>query len=150
MDAENFNIDHVAVTQSGVFAVETKGRSKPNHGSGKHDAQVIYDGVTLAFPRWVETRPIEQSRRQAKWLARWLSSAAGEAVTVKPVLALPGWFVDRKGRGDVQVISGKEAYALMSAGYTSLSDGLIRRVEHQLEQKCRDVKPSMAQKNRNG
>ena len=138
--AENFNIDHVVVTRKGVFAIETKGRSKPNRGLGKDDAKVIYDGKVLKFPRWAETRPIEQAQRQAQWLARWLSSAVGEQVAVKPVLALPGWFVDRKGRSDVLVISGKEAYALMNAGYTSLPDSFVQRIEHQLEQKCRDVK----------
>lgn len=139
--AENFNIDHVVVARNGVFAVETKGRSKPSRGLGKDDAKVIYDGKVLKFPNCVESKSIEQAQRQAQWLARWLSSAVGEKVAVKPVLALPGWFVDRQGRSDVLVISGREAYALMKAGDGQLADGLLQRIEHQLEQKCRDVKP---------
>jgi hypothetical protein len=32
------NIDHVVIGKNGVFAVETKGRSKPMRGKGNDDA----------------------------------------------------------------------------------------------------------------
>jgi len=109
LPADGFNIDHVAVTPKGVYAVETKGRSKPNMNRGTEDAKVVYYGKTFHFPGWSESSPLEQARYQEIWLARWLISAVGETVAVTPVLALPGWFVDRKGRSDVLVISGREA-----------------------------------------
>ena len=46
LPAEGFNIDHVAVGRNGVFAMETKGRSKPAKGN----VTVVYDGRTLRFP----------------------------------------------------------------------------------------------------
>ncbi|MGA7950998.1 MAG: nuclease-related domain-containing protein [Thiobacillaceae bacterium] len=55
--AEGFNIDHVLVAPNGVFAIETKGRSKPNRNRGKEDAKVMYDGKALNFPTWTESRP---------------------------------------------------------------------------------------------
>ena len=146
LPADGFNIDHIAVTPKGVYAVETKGRSKPNMNRGTEDATVVYDGKTFHFPGWSESSPLEQARSQAIWLARWLTSAVGETVAVTPVLALPGWFVDRKGRSDVLVISGREAPALLKAGRDVLSPSLVRRIEHQLDQRCRDVEPSMAKK----
>ncbi|MDP2056521.1 MAG: hypothetical protein Q8K35_02020 [Thiobacillus sp.] len=85
----------------------------------------------------------------SKWLSKWLTSAVGESVTVKPVLALPGWFVDRKGRGDALVISGREAPSILKAKHEPLSDSLIKRIEHQLEQRCRDVEPSLYKKRDN-
>ncbi len=141
--AEGFNIDHVLVAPNGVFAVETKGRSKPNRNRGTEDAKVTFDGKVLAFPGWTETKPLEQTCAQAKWLSRWLGSAVGEAVPVKPVLALPGWFVDRKGRGNTLVISGREASSLLKVRQELLPDNLIKRIEHQLEQRCRDVEPAL-------
>jgi hypothetical protein len=36
---ENFNIDHVVVGPGGTFAVETKGRAKPDKGRGSVDAR---------------------------------------------------------------------------------------------------------------
>jgi hypothetical protein len=144
--AEGFNIDHVLVAPNGVFAIETKGRSKPNRDRGAEDAKVTVDGKSLSFPGWVETKPLEQACAQARWLSKWLTSAVGEPVTVKPVLALPGWYVDRKGRGDALVISGREASSILKAKQEALPESMIKRIEHQLEQRCRDVEPSMYKK----
>ena len=137
-----FNVDHVVLGKSGVFAVETKGRTKPVKGDAKVNANVKYDGTQLNFPNWVEAEPVEQAKRQANTLQKWLSSSVGEVVEVKPVLAIPGWFVDRVGKGDVDVINGKN-----SAGYfngvksQNLSDKLVSQIAHQLEQISRNVKP---------
>jgi hypothetical protein len=38
MPAERFNIDHVVIARQGVFAVETKGYTKPNREGGTADA----------------------------------------------------------------------------------------------------------------
>lgn len=144
--ADGFNIDHVLLAQNGVFAIETKGRSKPNRDRGQEDARVVYDGKRLNFPEWFETKPLDQASRQAAWLSKWLTSAVGEQVTARAVLALPGWFVERKSRSDVLLISGKEAPSILKARHAVLSDTLMKRIEHQLEQRCRDVEPSMSKK----
>jgi hypothetical protein len=101
MPAERFNIDHVVIARQGVFAVETKGYSKPNREGGSEDATVVYDGKTLALPERSGSWAIEQALRQAKWLAGWLTGATGEPIHVTPAVAMPGWFVDRKGHGEV-------------------------------------------------
>lgn len=139
---EGFNIDHVVVSRRGVFAVETKGYTKPGDQKGKAGATVVFDGRALAFPRWTTREPLEQAERQAQWLAKWASSATGDAVQVLPVVALPGWFVDRKGRGAVRVYSGRELAQLLDAAGTSpLTAEAMQRVAHQVEQRCRDVAP---------
>jgi hypothetical protein len=146
LPAEQFNIDHVVVAAEGVFAVETKGYTKPNHGRGKADATVFYDGETLRFPTWTTNEPLEQAERQAGWLAKWLSSAVGAPVSVLPVLALPGWFVERTGRGRVRVFSGKELAGLLkSRGTQALAAQDVQRIAHQVEQRCRNVAPRYAQ-----
>ena len=71
--ADNFNIDHIVVGESGVYAVETKGRTKPNRKSGQSTWEVNYDGKTLQFPGWSETKPLEQAKMQASWLQEWRS-----------------------------------------------------------------------------
>lgn len=143
LPAEKFNIDHVVIAPQGVFAVETKGHAKPNRRGGVADAKVVFDGKSLAFPDWSSTKPVEQAERQAKWLANLLTSATGESVRVAPVLALPGWYVDRKGRGDVLVYSGKElrGHLLKAPHAQPLNLEQLRRVIHQVEQRCRNVEP---------
>jgi hypothetical protein len=144
MPAERFNIDHVVIARQGVFAVETKGYSKPNRDGGAEDATVVYDGKTLALPDRSGSWAIEQAQRQAKWLAGWLTGATGEAVHVTPVVAMPGWFVDRKGQGPVMVFSGKElrSHLLKVRTAKPLTDAQLQRVVHQVERQCRNVAPS--------
>jgi hypothetical protein len=139
--ADNFNIDHVVVAPGGVFAVETKARPKPITSDGKADAEVIYDGASLRFGNWENREFLEQATRQAKWFAQWVSSAVGEAVVVKPVLALPGWFIKRVARGPVQVISGRDAGYLVRPDDRLLSPALIQRIVHQIDARCRTVEP---------
>jgi hypothetical protein len=140
---ERFNVDHVVVAPQGIFAVETKGYSKPAETAGKAGATVVFDGKALVFPEHSDVKAIEQARRQVKWLADWLARATGEPVHVVPVLALPGWFVDRKGRGDVHVFSGKELRRNLLGLRQAQPVGAeqMQRVAHQLEQRCRTVRP---------
>ena len=42
VQADNFNIDHVVIAENGVFAIETKGRSKPDRGRGSVLAAVFH------------------------------------------------------------------------------------------------------------
>lgn len=137
--ADNFNIDHIVIGGNGVFAIETKGRPKPDRDRGQEDAKVVYDGNMLQFPMWREKEPLEQAKRQAVWLADWLSKAVGEQVPVKPVLALPGWYVDRKAK-DLLIYNGKNPqYLLKISSEAPLGPEMIQRVAHQIEQRCRDV-----------
>lgn len=139
LPAEKFNIDHVVVGPNGVFAIETKGRAKPDQKTG-NSWKVLYDGARLEFPGWMETKPLEQAERQAKWLQTWLSSAVGESVSVRPVLALPGWFIERTGREGMPVINGKNPENIFGKiGQTPLSDKLVKQIVHQLDQRCRNV-----------
>ena len=141
--AEGFNIDHVVVSTKGVLAVETKGRSKRDKKGGSEEATVVYDGGALKFPGWVEKEPIDQAKRQADWLAKWLSSAVGEQIDVQAVLALPGWFIDRKESSPgLLFFNGKNSDLLLKwVQGNELSDVLMKRISHQLEQHCRDVEP---------
>lgn len=136
---EKFNIDHIVVGRSGVFAVETKARSKPVIGDKRAEAEVIYDGNCLMFPKWKETKPIEQAINQAKWLSKYLSDAVGEKIEAKPVVALPGWYVKRTSSHGIPVVNPKAFYSLLKN--SDLSDSMIKRIAYQLNQKCRNVEP---------
>lgn len=133
----NFNIDHVVVGYSGVFAIETKARRKPILKDGRAEAKVIYDGNILKFPDWSERKAIAQAINQAKWLSEYLSKSVGEKISVKPVLALPGWYIERTSPNGILVINPKNISVMLKNKY--LSDSTINRIVHQIDQKCRDV-----------
>lgn len=144
--ADGFNIDHIVIAATGVFAIETKGRAKPDRGRGQEDVRVVYDGQSLQFPTWKETNPIEQAKRQADWLSSWLSKATGDRVVVRPALALPGWFVDRQAK-DMIVFNGKNPRFLATLNTeTPLAAAMIERAVFQVEQKCRDIEPQAYKK----
>jgi hypothetical protein len=145
-DADGFNIDHIVIGSNGVFAIETKGRAKPDRGRGKEDVRVVYDGKSLQFPTWKETEPLEQAKRQAVWLSSWLTKATGDQIVAKPALALPGWYVDRQGK-DLLVYSGKNPRFIATISTeTPLTAAMIERAAYQIEQKCRDVEPQAYKK----
>lgn len=137
---KDFNVDHVVVGPTGVFAVETKGRAKLSKKGDKSAYTVELRDDRLHFPDWTGTEPLEQANRNAEWVRKWLSSAVGEPVTVKPVLVFPGWMVERKGKSEVAVISGKECRRYFpNARSSALSPKLIQQISHQLDARCRDV-----------
>jgi Nuclease-related domain len=140
--ADGFNVDHVVIGPTGVFAVETKARRKLVTGDGRADAQVEYTGQVLRFPSWSDRKTLDQTERQAQWLSRWLSSAVGESVPVRAAVALPGWFVTQTGRGDILVFNGKRPDTVFpKVRGTPMSPEMIQRIAHQVEAKCRDVSP---------
>lgn len=142
VDAGEFNIDHVVVAPQGVFAVETKGYTKPAAMRGPAKARIAYDGTRLVTPTWTSSEPIAQAERQALWLGKWLSSATGDRVSVTPVVALPGWFVDRKGRGAVHVLNHRELERLLDIRTACpLTAPAVQRAVYQLDQRCRNVRP---------
>jgi hypothetical protein len=77
---------------------------------------ITVNTAACANLEWKTKEPLEQAERQAQWLAKWATSAIGDLVTVVPVLALPGWFVQQTGRSPVQVYSGRALSSLLNAG----------------------------------
>lgn len=131
---DDYNIDHVIVAPSGVYAVETKTRRK---GHDKNSHKVRYDGQKLIFPEWEDDHGLEQALRNAKSLSAWLTKAVGEPVRVEPILTLPGWWIDTVGLGKVNVLNPKLIVGLVRDAKSILSPKLIQQISHQIEQRNR-------------
>ena len=62
---------------------------------------------------------------------------------MKPVLVLPGWYVNLTGKGGIWVSNGKNMQTLLSHPEGSpLSPKVVQQITHQLDQRCRNVKPT--------
>lgn len=138
---DDWNIDHVIVASSGVFAIETKAFSRRRSlKKGQKDHEVIYTGESLEFPDRPPTKePIEQARRNARELAKFLKSSTAEDVPVYPITIPIGWFVVSKVSGQQEVLNVKWVRSAILNHPRVLSDAQIQRICHQIEQKCRDV-----------
>jgi hypothetical protein len=137
--AKNFNIDHIAVGPTGVFAIETKGRSRSAKNEN-NNWEIIFNGKSLIFPGWKEQKPIEQSKKQAMWLNQWIKKMTFEEVYVTPVLAFPHWMIKRKASSfDVLIYNGKNSKFLSKRPHV-LSEWQIEIISSQIEKECRNIK----------
>jgi hypothetical protein len=136
-------IDHIIVSPAGVFAVETKTRTKRRMVKNASDYEVVYDGECVRFPDRRDTEMLVQARSQAGQLRSFLSTAVGEDIPVMPILALPGWHVSSKVRvnpDDVHVLNPSYIKSLaVNTRDRKLSTQMMQRIAHQLEWRCRTV-----------
>lgn len=142
--APKFNIDHVIVSQAGVFAVETKAKRKLIKNKDRDKGEVVYDGKTLKFPDAEHSCFLEQAESQARWLSKELGGAIGERVLAQPVLVLPGWFVEKHYNSPPEVMVINPMYNdflrelfLKPDVPPKLSKEQIERVRYQLDKWCR-------------
>jgi hypothetical protein len=143
IQADGFNIDHLAIGKNGVFAIETKGRHKRKRDSkstsatqGK-DYQLCYKDGRLCFPSWTETKPIEQATRQATWVSQWLTKATGQQVFSSPVLVFPGWYVTSQTRPPFPILNHKQLVKTIPAVRTqTLSQQQVDAIVYQVAQRC--------------
>lgn len=147
--ADEFNIDHIVVGRSGIFVVETKARSKPSFHNRRQNATVEYNGKMLNYPDGEDFQIIEQAERQASWLSNWISSAIGEPVAARAIVALPGWFVKRTSADGISVVNPEQFSSLFKhIKPRTLTDEMINCIVHQIEQKCRNMVPDSEEYNR--
>jgi len=103
--AEGFNVDHVVIGPTGVFAIETKTHSKPAKGA----SSVRYDGETISVNGFQPDRdPVVQATAEARWLFDLLERSTGRKIFVQPVVLYPGWFVEpQPANAEVWVLNEK-------------------------------------------
>jgi hypothetical protein len=104
---DGFNIDHVVLSPHGIFAIETKTRSKPIRGP----AEVEFDGEHVLVDGLEPDRnPVVQARANRKWLADLLMETTARWYPVRGVVLFPDWYVrlrDGVRRSDVWVLNQK-------------------------------------------
>jgi hypothetical protein len=138
---DNWNIDHVAVGTRGVFLIETKARRRRSSHNGQPAHEVVFDGDTLRFPNYKDTKPLEQAKRNAAWLSNYLTKKTGEPVRVEPLVVLPGWFVRivEKGNFPVKAMNANYLVRFLQGQNEIIDPAQVRRIISALDEKCRDV-----------
>jgi len=100
---ESFNVDHIVVGPTGVFAIETKTHSKPMKGI----CNVKFDGEKITVNGMTPDRdPIVQAKAEARWVSDLLEQSTGRRFFVQPIVLYPGWYVETtKQNVDVLVLN---------------------------------------------
>lgn len=118
------NIDHVIISTGGVFAIETKGISKPidETCSGSDNATLSVVGDVIELPHGRTKAPTDQAKVHAKWLRNEIQRRFGIVVPMRAVVAIPGWMINGGFDGDCWVINPKRGNSLRAAVTKSLID----------------------------
>lgn len=136
---ENFNIDHVVIHESGVYAIETKTYSKPDRG----EAKILFDGQSVQIPgRKLDRDPVRQARAQAKWLQEQIVETSGKRVPVRPVVVFPGWFVVPTAEAktsDVWVLNPKALPSFIEHSATQLAEADVHLITSNLTRYIRNT-----------
>lgn len=134
-----FNIDHVIVGPAGIFAIETKTRTKPIGGCAK----IVYDGQTIRIGQnQVLEKPLRQAHAQASWLSDFLNDGRSAVFHVRPIVVFPEWYVERTGhhsKDDVWVLNPKAVSHFLRHEPSVLSRPLIEAASHALARHCRSA-----------
>ncbi len=136
---ENFNIDHVIVGPSGVYAVETKTRRKPKEDGKKAGHRVEFDGNFLTFEKLGrDTRAVAQAKANAQALSQWLSGETGERIAVRGIVTIPGWWVDDSTQHPVWVLNPKRIRVFITRpAESALPQKRVNQLVYKLTERCR-------------
>ena len=136
--AKGFNLDHVLVGTSGVYAIETKTISKPPKG----EAVVEYDGDKVTVAGFEPDRdPVQQVKASASWLQELIEESTGKKFKVRPVILYPGWFVQKQPKGvEVWVLNPKAMPAFLKNSNTTMSSEDVYLVSYHLSRYVRTCK----------
>jgi hypothetical protein len=130
-----FNLDHVIVSEHGVFSIETKTYSKPAKG----ECKIIYgdDGISINGYK-PEKRILIQVEAQKKWLEKHIVKLTGIKLTVKPVIVFPGWYVENRSNvNDTWVLEPKALPAYIGNSPKTLTEENVRLISNHLSRYIR-------------
>ncbi len=128
---ESFNLDHVIVSEHGVFSVETKTYSKPAKGGCK----VTYSGDGISINGYKpDKKIIIQVLAQKSWLEKQIATLTGLKVSVKPVVVFPGWYIENQqnNKGEVWVLEPKALPTYIENCPKLISEDNVRLISNHL------------------
>lgn len=128
----DFNLDHVLIGPKGVFAIDTKTRSKPVRGQPVIHVNDL--GVRIGDGK-VRDEALVQAAAQRNWLRAQLNDMTGRDYRVRSVLLYPGWYVEPSAHSltpDLWVLNPKALPTFIGNEPDSLSEADQRLVTYSL------------------
>ncbi len=136
-----WNLDHVVVGPQGVFVIETKARRKPaEKRADQSHYKAVLDGDVLRFSNGDDRKVVTQVLANARWLSDYLRKKTGETVFVEPLIAVPGWWVERSGReSEVKAMNACYLAGYLRSRPAVLKPTQVTRIKTAIEEKCRTL-----------
>lgn len=87
----NFNLDHVIISEKGIFLIETKTYSKSPTGKNF----ISYKNGKLLINGYESlSNPIEQVSSSARYLSEIILKETGIKQNIESMIVFPGWFIE--------------------------------------------------------
>jgi hypothetical protein len=139
LPGEGFNVDHVVIHPSGIYAIETKTFSKPDRG----EAKILFDGESVEIlGKRPERNPVVQARAIAKWLQGLVRSSTGKNFEVRPVVVFPGWFIQPTAEAkhsNVWVLNPKALPSFIENSKPQISESDVHLIKTHLSMYARSA-----------
>lgn len=133
---DSFNVDHVVISNQGIFVIETKTYSKPDKGN----AVIKFDGKrVLVNGTESKTDIITQAKAATAYIKKILKESTGKNFEPFPVVLFPGWFVDGEGnrQGNMWVLEPKAFRKFVEAQQVKLPDEDVALASYHLSRYIR-------------
>ncbi len=132
-----FNLDHVIVSEYGVFSIETKTYSKPKKG----ECKIIVNGEGISINgRAHEAKILIQAMAQKSWLEKQIVKLTGIECSVRPVVLFLGWYIENATRGNsVWVLEPKALPAFLNSLPKILSEEQARLISNHISRYIRST-----------
>jgi hypothetical protein len=138
-----WNIDHIVVTNAGIFMIETKTRTKR---AGRHSVEtdvVECQGEVIRFPYWNDERTVLQTDHNARWLRQFVNTQGLADFPIHAVIALPGWNVRNPERLKIPAMNAngvvQHIASTVSQNASPLDESRLRPLLDALDERCRTV-----------
>ncbi len=127
---DNFNIDHVIISEKGIFIIETKTYSKPEKGESK----IVYDGKHLNINGYhIGDSIIKQAKAEQNWLKESIKEALDITFDIKSIVVFPGWYIKSStslSETEVWVLNPKALPKLIGNMQTKLSKEDMMKISY--------------------
>lgn len=133
---ENFNVDHVVISDKGIYVIETKTYSKPAKG----ETVIDFDGRrVLINGRESKADIVTQAKAASSYVRKIINDSTGKNYKVFPVVLFPGWFVDGVGnkKGEMWVLEPRGFKMFLSNEKVKLSDDDVALTSYHLSRHIR-------------
>jgi hypothetical protein len=127
---DNFNIDHVLVSNKGIFLIETKTYSKPLKGK----SEIFFDGQSLSINGKIYNDNIIQVTAGALWLSNLIEELTARKYQIYPVILFPGWYVKmtNKFQSNIWVLNPKSLNKFINNQKEILSSEDVKLVSNHI------------------
>ena len=131
---DQFNIDHVIVSEKGIFTIETKTYSKPEKGS----SEIIIQGERVIVDGYPSDKISVQAKAEANWLQKMIFEATEQRIKVHPVVLFPGWYVDStQATPDIWFLNPDQLEAILRKQPQMLTHDEVVRLTYCISQHIR-------------